>query len=218
MRVLLVDDHTLVRAGIKAFLQTQTGVEVIGEAANGVEAVKLAGSLRPDVIVMDITMPEKNGIDATREIHAQHPEIKVIIVTSSDSPEHVFAALQSGATGYCIKNIDDERLLAGIKAVSLGDVWMDAGVAKTLARAVPHPTVVGAGTKSGAGGGEHYHLTERELEVLRCLTDGLSNQDIAKKLFVSKETVKTTVTHILDKMKASSRTEAAAKALRSNII
>ncbi len=229
MRVLLADDHALMRAGMRAFLQTQPDVEIVGEAGNGNEAVAMAAQLQPDVIVMDITMPEKNGIDATREIRTAHPQINIVMVTSSDDPEHVFAALASGATGYCIKDIDDERLLAGLKAVSLGDVWMDVGVAKTLARSVTaggfsKNTADGGGnggTNGGTSNGRQstdYTLTAREIEVLRFLADGLSNQEIAAKLFISKDTVKSIVTHILQKMQVSGRTEAAAKALRNKII
>ena len=205
LRILIVDDHTLVRKGLRALLETEPGLVVAGEAEDGREAIRLAGELRPDVILMDLVMPGLDGLEALRRLAALG--FKVLVLTSYATDEKVFPALAAGAQGYLLKNSDPNELLAAIKRVAGGESWLDPAIARRvlneLSRPEPREPV--------------EPLTEREREVLGLIARGLSNREIASALCISEATVRTHVSSILAKLHLSSRTQAALYALRSGL-
>jgi NarL family two-component system response regulator LiaR len=204
--VLIVDDHPVVRQGLRAFLQTQEGLEVVGEASDGAEASELAGQLAPDVVLMDLVMPGVDGIEATRQIRDVSPSTKVIVLTSFDDDERVFPAIKAGAAGYLMKDVPPAELAEAVRKVHRGEALVAPSVAAKLMQEV-------AGRKpSGAD------LTERELDVLRLVARGLSNKAIAQELVVSEKTVKTHVSNILAKLHLAHRTQAALYAVRERIV
>ena len=203
--VLIADDHPLVRHGLRTFLETLDDVEVVGEAGNGAEAVEQAARLVPDVVLMDLVMPELDGVEATRRIRAESPTTKVIVLTSFDADEQVFPAIKAGAAGYLLKDVRPAELAEAIRKASRGEALLAPSVAAKLMQEV-------AGDRSPAAG-----LTERELEVLRLIARGLSNKMIARELVVSEKTVKTHVSNILAKLHLSDRTQAALYAVREGL-
>lgn len=218
IRVLIVDDHAIVRQGLRTFLELQDGgalsIEVIGEAVNGLEAVELADRLQPDVILLDLVMPEMDGIQATRRISECSPTSRVIILTSFGEEERVLPAIRAGAQGYLLKDIPPTELVQAIREVYLGRVQLHPEVARKLmsvvaAREEPRP--------SHAGTNPERALTDREKEVLSLIAEGRSNHEIAGKLFISGKTVKTHVSNILNKLQVDDRTQAAIYALRHGL-
>jgi len=205
IRVLIADDHQLVRQGFKALLSVKDGVEVVGQAENGEQAVKLARSLKPDIILMDLLMPEKNGIEATREIKLENPEARILIITSFAEDENVFQAIKAGALGYLLKDSSPQELMQAILDVCSGRMSLHPNIALKLVDELNRPP---EGKKTDDP------LTEREVEVLKLVAKGLSNQDIASKLIVSERTIGTHVSNILTKLHLANRTQAALYALR----
>ena len=203
--VLIADDHPFVRHGLRTFLETLDDVEVVGEAGNGAEAVEQAARLVPDVVLMDLVMPELDGVEATRRIRAESPTTKVIVLTSFDADEQVFPAIKAGAAGYLLKDVRPAELAEAVRKASRGEALLAPSVAAKLMQEV-------AGDRSPAAG-----LTERELEVLRLIARGLSNKMIARELVVSEKTVKTHVSNILAKLHLSDRTQAALYAVREGL-
>ena len=203
--VLIADDHPFVRHGLRTFLETLDDVEVVGEAANGAEAVEQAAKLVPDVVLMDLVMPELDGVEATRRIRAESPTTKVIVLTSFDADEQVFPAIKAGAAGYLLKDVRPAELADAVRKASRGEALLAPSVAAKLMQEV-------AGDRSPAAG-----LTERELEVLRLIARGLSNKMIARELVVSEKTVKTHVSNILAKLHLTDRTQAALYAVREGL-
>ena len=203
--VLIADDHPFVRHGLRTFLETLDDVEVVGEAGNGAEAVEQAARLVPDVVLMDLVMPELDGVEATRRIRAESPTTKVIVLTSFDADEQVFPAIKAGAAGYLLKDVRPAELAEAIRKASRGEALLAPSVAAKLMQEV-------AGDRSPAAG-----LTERELEVLRLIARGLSNKMIARELVVSEKTVKTHVSNILAKLHLTDRTQAALYAVREGL-
>jgi len=206
IRVLIVDDHAVVRSGLSAFLLAFDDLEQIGEAASGEEAVTLCTRTTPDVVLMDLMMPGMDGVAATRAIKEKAPEIQVIVLTSFGEQERVQAALKAGAIGYLLKDASAEDLVAAIRRAAAGKPSLGPEAARALIQATTEPASPGR------------DLTERELEVLALMVEGLSNPDIAERLVVSLSTVKFHVSSVLSKLGASSRTEAVALAVQHNLV
>jgi NarL family two-component system response regulator LiaR len=203
--VLIADDHPVVRHGLRTYLDTLDDLEVVGEACDGAEAVQLAGRLLPEVVLMDLVMPELDGVEATRAIRAASPSTKVIVLTSFDDDEKVFPAIKAGAAGYLLKDVRPAELAEAVRKASRGEALLAPSVAARLMQEV-------SGERPPAAG-----LTERELEVLRLIARGMSNKLIAHELVVSEKTVKTHVSNILAKLHLADRTQAALYAVREGL-
>lgn len=206
--VLIVDDHAVVRQGLRTFLDLVDEVEVVGEAANGVAAVEQVQELLPDVVLMDLLMPELDGIEATRRIRALSPSTQVIALTSFSEDDQVFAAIRAGAIGYLLKNVAPADLAKAVQAARRGEVQLDPEVARKLVEEV-------AGKPRQV---TPEQLTERELEVLGLIARGHSNREIAAELIIAEKTVKTHVSNILSKLHLADRTQAAIYALREGLV
>ena len=206
IRILIADDHHVVRQGLHMFLSADPELEIIGEAQDGAEALKLAQELHPDVVLMDILMPVMDGIKATAAIRQSLPDTEVIALTSVLGDNSVIDAVRAGAIGYLLKDTDANELRRAIKAAAAGKVQLSPEVAARLMREVRTPTET------------RESLTDREIEVLKLLGQGKSNKDISQALFIGEQTVKTHVSHILDKLGVPSRTQAALYAIRSGLV
>lgn len=204
IRVMLVDDHTVVRSGLSAFLLAFDDLELVGEANNGAEAVELCQRLQPDVILMDMIMPEMDGATATRLIRQNNPQIQVLVLTSFKEDELVHKALEAGAIGYLLKNISAEELAGAIRLAKTGRPTLSPEATQALI----HP----------AGAALGHDLTSREKEVLELMAKGLNNSQIAERLIVSRSTIRFHVSNVLSKLNASSRTEAVAVAIQSHLV
>lgn len=209
IHVLLTDDHAIVRKGVRALLATERDIQVVGEACNGLEAVAQAEALRPDVILMDLVMPEMEGIEATRQITAKLPGTRVLVLTSFAADEKVFPAIKAGALGYLLKDSGPEELVGAIRKVYRGEPWLEPSIARKVLMELSHPPKQQPLTVDP--------LTEREFDVLRLIAKGCSNKEIALKLSVSELTVRTHVSNILCKLHLASRTQAALYALQKGI-
>jgi DNA-binding NarL/FixJ family response regulator len=208
IRVLLADDQPLFREGLHTLLSLQADLDVVGEAHNGAEAVRLAAELKPDVVLMDVQMPELDGVAATRRLHAELPACRVILLTTFDDDEYVFEGLRAGALGYLLKDAPSARLVDAIRAAARGESFLQPSVAAK---------VVAEFTRLSGPAPERptplaEPLSERELEVLRLIAEGASNKDIAARLFLAEGTVKNHVTNILGKLAASGRLQAVNRA------
>ncbi|UYQ61388.1 response regulator [Streptomyces peucetius] len=204
IRVLLVDDHQVVRRGLRTFLEVQDDIEVVGEAGDGAEGVALTEELRPDVVLMDVKMPGMDGIEALRKLRELANPAKVLIVTSFTEQRTVVPALRAGASGYVYKDVDPDALAGAIRSVHAGHVLLQQEIAGALL----------ADDDPGSGTGRGGSLTEREREVLALIADGRSNREIARALVLSEKTVKTHVSNILMKLDLADRTQAALWAVR----
>jgi DNA-binding NarL/FixJ family response regulator len=210
IRVLLVDDHAVVRKGMRALLDREAGIELAGEAENGDQAVHAADRLRPDVILMDLEMPGTGGIEATRQITAHHPETRIVVLTSHAAEEDVFPALKAGALGYLLKHSAPEEVLQAIRQAHRGETVLHPSIARMVLQELNRPAQVKQPRTTEP-------LSERELEVLRLLARGMSNQEIADTLVVGEATVRSHVSSILRKLQLASRTQAALYALREGL-
>ncbi len=208
IRVLIADDHTIVRKGIRALLETEPDIEIIGEARDGAEAIALTLSLCPDVVLMDLVMPKLDGIEATRQIGVKQPRSRVLVLTSFAADEKVFPAIKAGALGYLLKDSDPEVLVEAIHQVYRGESSLEPSIARKvlLERAQPPRRELTSDP-----------LTARELDVLKLVARGKNNRDIAAQLCVTEMTVRTHVSNILSKLHLASRTQAALYALREGI-
>lgn len=204
IRVLVVDDHPVVRQGLRTFLDLQDGLTVVGEAADGTAAVAAAGELRPDVVLLDLKMPGSDGVAALHGLRESGNAAKVLVITSFTEPAAVLPAVRAGAAGYVYKDIDPPALAAAIRAVHAGHVLLHPDVARLLA--------------DGSGGRPEVHLTARERDVLAAIAQGRANREIARELGVSEKTVKTHVSAILTKLGVQDRTQAALYAVRTGIL
>lgn len=222
IRVALVDDQHLIRHGFKYIIQAQEDMELVGEAGNGREATALAIRALPDVILMDVQMPEVSGIDATREIMTANPDVKIVILTTFDTEEYVYEGIRAGAVGYLLKDASPEELLDAIRAAYRGEaIYRTAVAAKVLSRTLKaQDTAVGqAAVLSPVPAPQLLEaFTERELDVLQQMAYGLRNEEIAAKLFIGESTVKTHVHRILQKFGAEDRTQAVVYAIRSRLV
>jgi DNA-binding NarL/FixJ family response regulator len=220
-RVLIVEDHQMTLVGLKMLLEKNESIEVVGEAANGLEAVTRADSTKPDVILMDIGLPEMDGVEATQKIKQAHPGIRIIMLTSKDNEQDVFASLSAGADAYCMKGISIESLTASIEAVKEGTAWLDPAVARMVLGRFQGGAPINepaAGSQPDAAVLADCPLTSREMEVLRLIVDGLSNPEIAEKLTITKATAKAHVHSILQKLCVDDRTQAAVLAMRQGYV
>jgi NarL family two-component system response regulator LiaR len=206
IRVMVVDDHAMVRRGLASFLKISSDLLLVGEAKNGAEAILLCDKILPDVVLMDIIMPDMDGATATREICQKHPQVRVIVLTSFKEGDLIKNALEAGAIGYLLKDISGEDLVQAIRAAHAGRATISPEVAQTMVETAHQPPPPG------------LNLTEREHQVLAAMVDGLNNKQIAEKLTVSLSTIKSHVSNILLKLSITSRTEAVAIALRNRIV
>ncbi|MEO1378005.1 MAG: response regulator transcription factor, partial [Cyanobacteria bacterium J06635_10] len=203
--VVLVDDQHLIRQGLKALLELEPDLEIVGEAANGQEAVVMVEKLQPDVVLMDIRMPRMDGVAATREIKNKFPQTKILVLTTFDDDEYIKAALQNGAMGYLLKDTPSEELAVAIRAVYRGYTQLGPGIVKKLLTQFPGVSA----TQSPTPPPSLAELTKREKEVLCLIATGASNREIAQKLYISEGTVKNHVTNILNRLELRDRTQAA---------
>ncbi|MGO4547827.1 response regulator [Paenibacillus sp. 2TAB23] len=211
IKILLVDDHQIVLKGISFFLNMQPDFELVGEAHNGQEAVEKAEELNPDIILMDLNMPIMDGIEASTLIAKQNPHIKILVLTSFSDRSHIVPALQSGAIGYMLKDVEPDQLAEAIRSAYKGNIQLHPDIASALlAEVAPNAQPV----KEGPGRELMEQLTPRELEVLQLITKGMSNKDIASALTVAEKTVKTHVSSILSKLNMTDRTQAAIYAVQ----
>ena len=205
IRVLVVDDHGVVREGLRTYLELQDGIDVVGEAADGEEAVREAERLRPDVVLMDLVMPKLDGVGAMRELRTRVPSARVIVLTSFADDDRLLPAIQAGAAGYLLKNVQPAELARAVRLAHAGEALFDPSVAARLVEAI-------ATDEPGP------HLTPREREVLALIGRGLSNKRIARELGLSEKTVKTHVANVLHKLGVTDRTQAAVYAVRAGLI
>jgi len=215
IRVLLVDDHAMVRRGLRDFLELHDDIEIVGEAADGADAIEQAMALRPDIVVMDLLMPGIDGIEATARIRADLPSIEVIALTSFVEEARVLAAIEAGASGFLLKDAEADELAAAIRAAAAGEVHLDPAIAGIVARYMRSGAANGAsGDRPGDG---IASLTARERDVLACVAQGLSNRAIAGALGITERTARTHVSNILAKVGLSSRTQAALLAVQHGL-
>jgi two-component system, NarL family, response regulator LiaR len=208
--VLLVDDHEMVRRGVRAFLETQPDITVVAEAGSGDEAVRLAAEHAPDVALMDLIMPGMDGVEATRRLTAQSPRTSVVMLTSYHDDEHVFPAIRAGALSYVLKEVGPEDLADAVRKAAAGEAVLHPRVAARVVREL-----------HGARRDEpnaFRELSDRELEVLKLIAEGLSNAEIASRLYVSEKTIKSHVSNILGKLHLADRTQAAVFAWRQGVV
>jgi len=208
IRVLVVDDHAVVREGLRTFLGLQEGIEVAGEAADGESAVREAEHLRPDVVLMDLVMPRLDGVGAMRELRRRLPECRVIVLTSYAQDDRLLPAIRAGAAGYLLKDAQPHEIARAVRAAHAGEALLDPSVAARLVEAIAQP----------AGARPSERLTPREREVLALIGRGLPNKRIARELGVSEKTVKTHVGHVLAKLGVTDRTQAALHAVREGLL
>jgi len=207
IRVMLVDDHAVVRSGLATFLMTCDDMELVGEAESGEQAVARCPLVKPDVVLMDLVMPGMDGATTTRQLHEHCPNVQVIVLTSFKEQELVQGALQAGAIGYLLKDVTAAELASAIRAASMGKPTLAPEAAQALIQAARHPA-----EKVG------FDLTEREREVLALMVEGLNNNQIARRLVVSVSTAKSHVSNVLSKLGAATRTEAVAIALQNKLV
>jgi DNA-binding NarL/FixJ family response regulator len=212
VRVLLVDDDDLMRAGLRAVLSSDDGVEVVGEAADGRAAVQRVGALAPDLVLMDVRMPDLDGIAATRDVLAASPEVKVVILTTFEQDDYIFGALSAGASGFLLKRTSPEELLAAIHTVAAGDSLLSPSVTRTVIDRMARQPLPDTGAR-----GRLEALTPREREVLELVARGLSNGEIAATLVIEESTVKTHVKRILQKLRLRDRIQAVIFAYETGI-
>ena len=208
IQILIVDDHAVVRDGLIALLSAEPGMVVVGSAGDGAEAIRLAAETNPDIILLDLVMPNVDGIQATRQIKKDNPEARILILTSFGEDHQVFAAVKAGAMGYLMKDTSSDELIVAVRDTFAGKPVMQPDIAQKLMREIQ---------SQDEDGSPEDELTEREIEILQHLAQGKNNQQIADDLFLSERTVRTHITNILGKLELTNRTQAVLYALRAGI-
>jgi DNA-binding NarL/FixJ family response regulator len=218
IKLLLADDHAMVRKGLQVFLATQPDIALVGEAATGQEALDQAAALQPDIVLMDLNMPILNGIEATKRLKSAYPDVKVIVLTSFSDQDHVLPAIRAGARGYLLKDIEPDELVRAIRRVAQGQVELHPSVTGQLMELMADsghtPAGAGVGATAAAAADPLAELTKREREVLLLIAKGKSNKEIGDELSITEKTVKTHVSHLLDKLDLADRTQAAILAVK----
>jgi DNA-binding NarL/FixJ family response regulator len=209
IRVLIVDDHVVVREGLRTFLELQDGIEVVGEASDGTEALERAEQLEPDVVLMDLVMPGLDGVGAMRQLRERSPQTRVIVLTTFLDDNRLLPAIRAGAAGYLLKNVEPTELAQAVRAASAGQAMLNPTVAARLVEAI---------AENRAPGSQPERLTRREQEVLEQIAHGRSNKRIALELGISEKTVKAHVGHLLAKLGVADRTQAALLAVREGLV
>lgn len=202
MRILIVDDHAVVRTGLRTLLESRAGMEVVGEAGSAAEAVERARATRPDLVLMDVRLPDESGVEACRRIRAAIPQTKVLMLTSYSDDEAVFSSVMAGASGYLLKQIDVDKLYQAISRVEKGESLLDSEMTRTVMERVK-------AVCEGAPGREIDALTSREKEILSLIAEGMTNREIAERVYLSEKTVRNYVSSILQKLGVAHRTQAA---------
>ena len=221
IKVLLVEDHTMVRLGFSLVFENSKDINLIGEAENGKKGVELALKLNPDVVLMDIGLPEMDGIQATSLIKKSNPNIKVLIFTSRESEDDVFDSLSAGADGYIMKGANEEQMISAIKAVAEGTAWLDPAIARLVLSSVKRQTSTSFDNNISSvnkNAKNVYGLTDREIEVLALIVEGLNNSQIAKRLVITLSTAKAHVHSILQKLYVTNRTQATIQAVKEGLV
>ena len=208
IRIVVADDHPIVRAGIVGLLESEPGLEVIGEAADGAEAVAVATSARPDLVLMDLRMPQLDGAAATARILADVPGTRVLVLTTYETDDHILAAIEAGASGYLLKAAPQAEIVAGIRAVAAGETVLAPSIAAKLVSRV----------RADASSVAQPSLSPRELQVLRLVAEGRSNPEIARALFIGEATVKTHLLHVFEKLEVNDRTRAVTRAMELGLL
>jgi NarL family two-component system response regulator LiaR len=209
IKIIIADDHPLIRQGLRVVIEAQPDMELVAEASNGEQAIQQALALKPDIVIMDLQMPVKDGLAATREIAQTNPQVQVLILTSFPDDDNVYTAIKAGAMGFLLKDSSAEYLLDAIRTVSRGESVLHPTIARKLMQEIRQPPRLPPTTEP---------LTPREVEVLGCLTQGMTNQQIARQLSISVRTVSAHVRNILDKLHLANRTQAALYALDQGIV
>ncbi len=212
IRILLADDHTILRAGLRMMLNAQPDFEVVGEAQDGRQAIQEAQKLQPDVILMDITMPDMNGIEATRQIKKLLPETKVLVLTMHEHDEYVFQALRAGASGYMLKEAADTDLISALRVIQNGQFYLSPTAQSVMVGDYLQRV------RTGEEKDSYSSLTEREREILKLVAEGYTNNQIAERLIISPKTVDTHRTHVMDKLNLHSRAELVKYAMRRGLL
>lgn len=222
IRILLIEDYMMTRMGLSLVFEKEDDMDLIAEADNGTEGIRLAKELNPDVILMDIGLPDITGIEATQKIKEYNENLKVLIFTSREDENDVFAALGAGADGYIMKGATPQQLTSAIRAIKEGTAWLDPAIAKMVLSSISRQPIqnqtINNTNPNGSSPKNIYGLTERELEVLKLIVDGYSNPQIADKLFITRATAKAHVHSILQKLYVKDRTQAAVWAMKEGIV
>lgn len=221
IKVLLVEDHTMVRLGLSLVFENSKDINLIGVAENGKKGVELALKLNPDVVLMDIGLPEMDGIQATSLIKKSNPNIKVLIFTSRESEDDVFDSLSAGADGYIMKGANEEQMISAIKAIAEGTAWLDPAIARLVLSSVKRQTSTSVDNNISSvnkNAKNVYGLTDREIEVLALIVEGLNNSQIAKRLVITLSTAKAHVHSILQKLYVTNRTQATIQAVKEGLV
>ncbi len=212
IKIVIVDDHEMVRNGLSVMMEREEDFTVVGEAQNGREAVEMVGTLHPDVVLMDLRMPEMDGVEAMRQIRAKHDDVKFLVLTTYDTDEYIFDAIGAGAKGYLLKDASREELFRAVRTVNRGESLIEPAV---VSRVLDRLSEL---SHRAAQGPDHLALSEREVEVLQLMANGSANKQIASDLSITESTVKTHVANIFQKLEVSHRTEAVTKAMSQGII